>query len=95
MSQKKKFRDVNLKDKMAMDPIFMTFVAQLRGRFLFFNPRLVNHHLKLHFIEKTPPKFNRTPKKMMVGNWKTICFWEGNLSGAMLNFSVFITFCHP
>ena len=34
----------------------------------------------------TPPKFNSSPLKN--GGWKTIrlSYWEGNFSGAMLNF---------
>ncbi len=42
---------------------------------------LVNEHKWLY----TPPKFNSSPPKN--GGWKTILsYWEGNFSGAMLNF---------
>ena len=31
-----------------------------------------------------PPKFNIAPEKMVVG--RLLSYWEGNFSGAMLNF---------
>ena len=40
----------------------------------------------------TPPKFNSSPLKN--GGWKTILsYWEGNFSGAMLNFGRVIKTC--
>ena len=48
--------------------------------------------LKIHYPVGpgvTPPKFNSSPLKN--GGWKTILsYWEGNFSGAMLNFGCYI-----
>ena len=48
------------------------------------NKALVTFHYTAALIKGTPLKFNIAPEKMVVGI--LLSYWEGNFSGAMLNF---------
>ena len=78
----------NLCTKEAKPEIFQSQIAQLAGVKRFRQWDSMNQTVQWTVCCiwgcDTPPKFNIAPEKMVVG--RLVSYWEGNSSGAMLNF---------